>query len=138
MPLCIDKPNRIGEAGRSGRHQLQMEVGRCRLWPARVSQPLCHPGLPQLGEQIGSPVGPLRRSCRWPLKRALARAGLPRDIRFHDLRHTAATLMLANGVDIPTVAAILGHSRNSIYAHAVPNNLNRAVDAIQRALRGTR
>ena len=61
-------------------------------------------------------------------------------IRFHDLLHTAATLMLASGVDIPTVAAILGHSRNTttldIYAHAVPNNLNRAVDALQRALRG--
>ncbi len=49
--------------------------------------------------------------------------------------------MLASGVDIPTMAAVLGHSRNSttfdIYAHAVPQNLNHAVDAIQRVLRGT-
>lgn len=89
--------------------------------------------------RIGTPLsGTVLRNS---FKRALARAKLPDDIRFHDVRHTAATLMLANGVDIPTVAAILGHSRNSttldIYAHVVPNNLNRAVDAIQRALRGT-
>ncbi len=71
-------------------------------------------------------------------KRALRRAGLPQSIRFHDLRHAAATTMLANGVDVPTVAAILGHARNSttldVYAHAVPANRSRAVEAIQRAL----
>jgi integrase len=32
-----------------------------------------------------------------------------RRIRFHDLRHTAATLMLAKGVDVKTVSEILGH-----------------------------
>jgi integrase len=89
--------------------------------------------------QIGTPLS--GTVIQVSFKRALARADLPRDIRVHDLRHTAATLMLANGVDLPTVAAILGHSRNSttldIYAHAIPNNLNRAVDVIQRALRGT-
>jgi integrase len=51
-------------------------------------------------------------------------------------------MMLANGVDVPTVAAILGHSRNGttldIYAHAVPANRSRAVEAIQRALRSAR
>ena len=73
-------------------------------------------------------------------KRALARAGLPRSIRVHDLRHAAAMMMLANSVDVATVAIILGHSPNSttldVYAHAVPSNLTRGVDAIQRALRG--
>ena len=48
--------------------------------------------------------------------------------------------MLANGVDIPTAAAILGHSQNSttlnIYAHAVPSRLRGATGAIQRAIRG--
>lgn len=38
----------------------------------------------------------------------LSMAGLPR-IRFHDLRHTAATLMLRQGVPVPTVSQILGH-----------------------------
>jgi len=42
------------------------------------------------------------------LHRVLDRAGLP-SIRFHDLRHTFATLALQNGVDIKTVSGMLGH-----------------------------
>ena len=42
------------------------------------------------------------------LQRVLKRAGLPR-IRFHDLRHTFATMALQNGVDIKTVSSMLGH-----------------------------
>ena len=38
----------------------------------------------------------------------LKRAGLPK-VRFHDLRHTFATLALQNGVDIKTVSGMLGH-----------------------------
>lgn len=55
-------------------------------------------------------------------KQVLKRAELPQ-IRFHDLRHTAATLMLADGVPLVTVAKVLGHSSpsitGSIYAHAL-------------------
>ncbi len=40
----------------------------------------------------------------WVLKQA----GLPK-VRFHDLRHTFATLALQNGVDIKTVSGMLGH-----------------------------
>ena len=42
------------------------------------------------------------------LQRVLKRAGLER-IRFHDLRHTFATLALQNGVDVKTVSGMLGH-----------------------------
>ena len=42
------------------------------------------------------------------LHRVLKRAGLPR-VRFHDLRHTFATLALQNGVDIKTISGMLGH-----------------------------
>ena len=42
------------------------------------------------------------------LHRVLKRAGLPR-IRFHDLRHTFATMALQNGVDVKTVSSMLGH-----------------------------
>ena len=42
------------------------------------------------------------------LHRVLERAGLP-ELRFHDLRHTFATLALQNGVDIKTVSGMLGH-----------------------------
>ncbi len=42
------------------------------------------------------------------LRSHLERAGLPR-IRFHDLRHTAATLMLRAGVPIPTASHVLAY-----------------------------
>ena len=42
------------------------------------------------------------------LQRVLKRADLPR-IRFHDLRHTFATMALQNGVDVKTVSSMLGH-----------------------------
>ena len=88
--------------------------------------------------QLGTPLD--RAVVQEQFKRALFRAKLPMTTRFHDLRHTAATLMLAGGVDIPTTAAILGHSQNSttlnVYAHAMPSRLKGATDAIQRAVRG--
>ena len=43
------------------------------------------------------------------LHRVLKRAGLPKKVRFHDLRHTFATLALQNGVDVKTVSGMLGH-----------------------------
>ena len=56
-------------------------------------------------------------------KGILRTAGLP-DIRYHDLRHTAATLLLAQGVDPRTIMETLGHSQISItmntYAHVMP------------------
>ncbi len=54
----------------------------------------------------GGPVSP--DSVNNMLKRVLARAGIPK-VRFHDLRHTFATIALQNGVDIKTVSSILGH-----------------------------
>lgn len=46
------------------------------------------------------------------------------DIRFHDLRHTSASLMIANNVDVVTVSHRLGHAKPSttmdIYSHALP------------------
>ena len=52
-----------------------------------------------------------------------AAPGVPR-VRFHDLRHTAATLLLAQGVDPRTIMETLGHSQISLtlntYSHVLP------------------
>lgn len=54
----------------------------------------------------GGPISP--DSVNNMLKRVLERAGIPK-VRFHDLRHTFATIALQNGVDIKTVSGMLGH-----------------------------
>ena len=56
-------------------------------------------------------------------KNLLKDAGLP-NIRFHDLRHTAATLMLNKGIPVFIVSRRLGHAKPSItldiYGHLIP------------------
>lgn len=60
---------------------------------------------------------------RGGFKPALRRAGL-REVRFHDLRHSWASNALAEGVDLATVSALLGHASSQItlstYTHAMP------------------
>ena len=62
-----------------------------------------------------------------PLK---AKAQLPANLRLHDLRHACASLLLASGQDVPTVAATLGHSSSAvtmrIYAHALTSQKHEA------------
>jgi len=71
-------------------------------------------------------------------KQVLKKAELPR-IRFHDLRHTAATLMLADGVPLVTVSKVLGHSSpsitGSIYAHALDESKSEAIAGLSKRLR---
>jgi integrase len=67
----------------------------------------------------------------------LRKAGLPL-IRFHDLRHTAATLLLRQGVHPKIVAEMLGHSTISmtldIYSHVIPDMQKDATVALDRLL----
>jgi len=57
------------------------------------------------------------------------------DFRFHDLRHTAATRMVQNGVDLYKVQLILGHKGPQMtqrYAHHYPESLRSAVDTLEK------
>ena len=71
------------------------------------------------------------------LKSCLKQLGLP-DITFHDLRHTAATLLLHEGYSSGSVAEIFGHSNkgvtDSIYAHGLVAVKVEALDRISRML----
>jgi integrase len=59
-------------------------------------------------------------------------------IRFHDLRHTAASLMLNQGVPIFKVSKILGHARPSItsdiYGHLVPGSMDGIGDMMDELI----
>jgi integrase len=74
--------------------------------------------------RLGTPVSSTR--LRGPFERLSEEAEVPR-IRIHDLRHTAASLWIASGMDIRTVAARLGHTDATttlrIYAHAFKQRL---------------
>ncbi|MCA9831523.1 MAG: site-specific integrase [Dehalococcoidia bacterium] len=85
---------------------------------------------------IGMPQHPATFGAEWRILRD--RAGLPATFRFHDLRHTCASLALAGNVPVPDVSAMLGHANPaitlSIYSHALPGSLKNAADAMDRIL----
>jgi len=60
---------------------------------------------------LGTPLS--ARNVTRAFHQLCQQAGVPR-IRFHDLRHSTATLLLQAGVDLKTVSAILGHSQLSV------------------------
>jgi integrase len=67
----------------------------------------------------------------------LARAGLPA-IRVHDLRHTAATLLLGKGINPKIVSELLGHASVAItldlYSHVLPDMQQQAAAAMDDVL----
>lgn len=83
----------------------------------------------------GGPIAP--DSVLHMLHRVLDRAGLPH-IRFHDLRHTFATLALQNGVDIKTVSGMLGHFSAGFtldtYAHVTTAAQRAAAETMKDVL----
>jgi integrase len=83
-------------------------------------------GRPLLGPRVSYAFG-----------RARAAAGLP-PVRFHDLRHSAATLLIAEGTPLIVVSELLGHSSTAItslfYVGSVPALQRDAAAAMDRAL----
>jgi len=70
------------------------------------------------------------------LRRVREASGVGRT-RFHDLRHSAATLLLAQGVPQRVVMEQLGHSTLAMtqkYTHVLPQLMNDAAAAMDRAL----
>jgi integrase len=73
-------------------------------------------------------------------KPLLKKSGLPQSTRFHDLRHTCATLLLTKGVHPKIVQEMLGHSSITItldlYSHVLPDMQEKAVSAMEDILDG--
>jgi len=81
------------------------------------------------------PYGAIKTS----FKAALRRAGISA-CRFHDLRHTFASSLVAAGVDLVTVKELLGHSEISMtmrYSHPTPENKRRAVNLLAERFEAT-
>jgi integrase len=87
--------------------------------------------------EVGTGIEP--RNLNRHLTALLAKAGLP-NIRFHDTRHTAAVLMLAQGIPLKVVSQVLGHSKIAttadIYAHVLPRQEQEAADKMGELLWG--
>ncbi len=87
----------------------------------------------------GGPISP--DSVNNMLHRVLDRAGIPR-VRFHDMRHTFATLALQNGVDIKTVSGMLGHFSAGFtldtYAHVTTTAQKEAAETLGHVLQSAK
>lgn len=91
--------------------------------------------------EVGTPMDP--RNLVRNFKSLLKKAGLQETIRFHDLRHSAATIMLGQGVPLTDVSATLGHSSiqitADIYDHPDDQRIANATSAADQAIqRGSR
>ena len=88
--------------------------------------------------KVGTPI--TRYNLRRSFRRLLKESGVPK-IRFHDLRHTAASLMLNNGIPILIVSRRLGHAKASItldvYGHLMPSKQEEAAELMDSLLAPT-
>lgn len=85
----------------------------------------------------GGPLEPITLHREY--KRMLKAAGLPTNVRFHDLRHTAASLLLAQGVHLRVIMELLGHSSISLtantYSHVMPAAMRDVADKMEAILK---
>ena len=74
----------------------------------------------------------------WRFKLILKKHGLPEKLNVHSLRHSNASLLIANGTDVATVAGLLGHAQPSttldIYTHAFDKNKKAASTELHQGL----
>lgn len=98
--------------------------------PAAEAYLFCQPS--------GGPMVPSTFTFRF--KKILRENGLPENLNLHSLRHTNASLLISQGVDVRTVAGLLGHSQPSttldIYSHAFDKNKREAQEKISKLLEG--
>lgn len=82
----------------------------------------------------GQPMNPAHFSARY-FKRMVKQAGIDGTFSFHDLRHTHATLLLKNGVNIKVISERLGHSTIIMtldtYSHVMPDMQETAIKALE-------
>jgi integrase len=109
-------------------HQLEAKLKAGETWQER-DLVFC--------TSLGTPMNPSKVVDRF--KTLLKQAELPA-IRFHDLRHSAATILLSMGTHPKVVQEMLGHNQISmtmdIYSHVLPTMQKDAVSKLNDALQG--
>ncbi|MFI5942250.1 tyrosine-type recombinase/integrase [Streptomyces uncialis] len=89
----------------------------------------------RLHHPTGRPLDPTNLTRRF--RRLLHRAQL-RTIRFHDLRHSTATLLLEQGIDLVVIKELLGHAHigvtTGVYAHVRLRLQRQAIDTLNDVL----
>jgi len=115
-------------------HRVQQSQERAAVGANWQPQP--HGGV-VFAQANGCPIDPAADYKAW--KKLLTSAGV-RDARLHDARHTAATLLLQQGVPARVAMQILGHSHIGLtlgtYSHVVPELARDAADRMTAALWG--
>jgi integrase len=133
------------KSGRGRKVALPIKVvAELRAWRTKQAQELLRLGIRLDGESFvcagedGQPIQPQSLTHAW--HRFLARTRLPR-LRFHDLRHSHATHMLASGVHPKIASERLGHATVGLtldtYSHVIPGMQEDAVARIDAAFAGT-
>jgi integrase len=116
-----------------------------RHWDRQFTERLAAGALPGTESLVfcnglGRPIEPQNLLYR-SFRRLLTRAGLP-PMRFHDLRHSAASLLLSMGVHPKVVQELLGHSQISLtldtYSHVLPGLQRQAVEGLGALLAADR
>jgi integrase len=114
-------------------HKRQQSEERLRLGPGWQDHGLV------FTTSIGTPLTISSLTNKW-FKPGLVKAELPSSIRLYDLRHSHATMLLANGVHPKIAAERLGHSTIVLtldtYSHVQPHMQQDAVERIEESLFG--
>ena len=142
--IALNTGMRKGEILRLRWNDIDFENQYISLWETKSNRPRKIPmsGLVSLtlaakkkeqefvfsNPRTGRPLSDLQTCFK-----AACRKAAVGDLRFHDLRHTAATYMVTGGIDLVTVKEILGHATIQMtmrYAHPTPENKRHAVEVL--------
>lgn len=116
-----------------GEDTITIKAGNTKTLKTRIV-----PITPALRPWLGYlPLGMNFEGLKTGFRRAREAAGMP-EVHFHDLRHSCATILLASGADLYTVAKILGHSTIRMTERYAHHQVSAQRSALEKAFGGGR
>lgn len=118
------KPADIGE------DTITIKAGNTKTLRTRIV-----PIIPALRPWLGYlPIGLTFEGLKSGFRRAREASGMP-EVHFHDLRHSCATILLASGADLYTVAKVLGHSTIAMTERYAHHQVSAQRSALEKAFK---